>query len=296
MDVTGPALTESPAAVGAEAADGRGQVLTVFSATGGIGTTTVAVNLAAVLATQGRATVCLVDLDAAFHTVAASLALSAHVGLADAARLVEGGGSIDATSLAPLLTQDPSGLSVLLAPDYADNADPVPPGVLVQVISTLRTMFDFVVIDTPATFDELVLAAFEASDLIVNVATFGVESLKDLRLTLETLGLLAAPGRVVTPEHGWRVVINRVETSAGLAAAEAARSLPVPVGAELPLSDELEGSPPPGPPLVLRSPDDPFSLALRSFVDDQLRPTQATGPLSERSRRNAFSLLRRLWR
>jgi len=295
MDTAGSAVTGSERAVARtdRVSDdvGQGRVVTVFSATTGVGTTTVSTNLGVALADDGSR-VCLVDLDAAFHGIADALALDSPLGLANAADRPD----LGVDGVRALLTSHPSGLSVLLAPAAGDDAQDLPPAVLQHVLSVLRGMFDYVVIDTPSTFDELVLAAFEASDLIVTVATFDVEPLKDLGLTLETLGLLGAPGGVQPSSDGWRILINRVEFSAGLAAAEAARNLPVPVSAELPLTDELEGAPPPGSPLALRSPHDPFSAAIQSFVDEQVRPALATHPAGARPPGRTLSALRRLWR
>ena len=295
MDTAGSAVTGSeraPAHTDRTSDDvGPGRVVTVFSSTTGVGTTTVSTNLGVALAEDGSR-VCLIDLDAAFHGIADALALDSPIGLADAAERPD----LDAEGIRALLTAHPSGLSVLLAPGVGDDAPDLPPAVFLHVVSVLRGLFDFVVIDTPSTFEELVLAAFEASDLIITVATFDVEPLKDLGLTLETLGLLGAPGGVQPSSDGWRILINRVEFSAGLAAAEAARNLPVPVSAELPLTAELEGAPPPGSPLAIRSPQDPFSVAIQSFVDEHVRPALATHPAGARPPGRTLSALRRLWR
>ncbi len=283
----------APARTGVAADDDdRCQVVTVFSSTSGAGTTTVAINLAATLAQDGHTRVCLVDLDAAFREISAAMSLDSATGLGDAVHQ----STLDVDSVLALLTPHPAGVSVLLAPDARDDTTAVPPAVLTRVLGVLRGQFDYVVIDTPSTFDELVLAAFEASDRIVTVATFDVEPLKDLRLTLETLGLLAAPGRVSPPEAGWRIVINRVESSTGLAAAEAGRTLPVPVCAELPLSDELEGSPPPGSPLVVRCPQDAFSVAVQALAHDQIRSADGRRQGPEHPQRRTLGALRRLWR
>ena len=295
MDTAGSAVTGSeraPAHTDRTSDDvGPGRVVTVFSSTTGVGTTTVSTNLGVALAEDGSR-VCLIDLDAAFHGIADALALESPIGLADAADRPD----LDADGVRALLTSHPSGLSVLLAPAGSDDARDFPPAVLLHVLSVLRGLFDFVVVDTPSTFEELVLAAFEASDLIITVATFDVEPLKDLGLTLETLGLLGAPGGAQPSSDGWRILINRVETSAGLAAAEAARNLPVPISAELPLAEELEGAPPPGSPLAIRSPHDPFSVAIQAFADEHMRPALATHPAGARPPGRRRSALRRLWR
>src|SRR3954468_14911663 len=79
----------------------RGKLVTVFSAKGGCGKTTLATNLAAALADRGRRQVCLVDLDLAFGDVAIALQLFPAHTIADAVPLVD---SLDASAVQSLLT------------------------------------------------------------------------------------------------------------------------------------------------------------------------------------------------
>ena len=90
-----------------------GRVVTVFSAKGGCGKTTLATNLAAALADRGRREVCLVDLDLAFGDVAIALQLFPAHTIADAVPLGE---SLDFTALQTLLTPHSPGLTTLVAP------------------------------------------------------------------------------------------------------------------------------------------------------------------------------------
>jgi pilus assembly protein CpaE len=98
---------------GVEAKVRRGRIVTVFSAKGGCGKTTLATNIAAAIADSGRGTVALVDLDLAFGDVAIALQLFPTHTIADAVAIGE---DLDGPALTSLLTAHRSGLQALVAP------------------------------------------------------------------------------------------------------------------------------------------------------------------------------------
>src|SRR4029079_12232525 len=103
--------TRGPARGGAGGGGPRAKLVTVFSAKGGCGKTTLATNLAAALADRGRREVCLVDLDLAFGDVAIALQLFPAHTIADAVPLFE---SLDAQAVMSLLTPHSPGLTTLV--------------------------------------------------------------------------------------------------------------------------------------------------------------------------------------
>ena len=159
---------------GADAEHPRGQLITVFSAKGGCGKTTIATNLSAILADGGRHQVCLVDLDLAFGDVAIALQLFPSHTIADAIPL---GDTLDAQGVAGLLTPHSPGLTTLVAPLEPGVASSIPPELVGRVLDVLRETNDYVVVDTPPAFDDQVLAAFDRSDLIVLLATLDIPAL-----------------------------------------------------------------------------------------------------------------------
>src|SRR5680860_1458804 len=99
-----------------EAAD-PGQVITVFSPKGGVGKTTLAVNLSIALADKGKKKVCLVDLDLGFGDVAITLQVFPTRTIADAIQMENG---LDFDLLETLLTPYRDGVSALAAPVQPD--------------------------------------------------------------------------------------------------------------------------------------------------------------------------------
>lgn len=236
----------------------RGRVVTVFSAKGGCGKTTLATNLAAALADGGHREVCLLDLDLAFGDVAIALQLFPAHTIADAVPL---GDAVDFTAIHALLTPHSPGLTTLVAPVEPGTAGTIPAALVSRIIEVLRDNFDFVVIDTPPAFDDQVLAAFDLSDVVALIATLDIPALKNLKLTVETLEMLNYP------REKWRIVLNRSDSKVGLALSEVEKTLRAPIAVQIPSSRDVPASINRGVPIVLDDPRHPVSQAIRSFAD-----------------------------
>lgn len=268
----------------------RGRIVTVFSAKGGCGKTTLATNLAAALADRGRREVCLVDLDLAFGDVAIALQLFPARTIADA---VPFGDNVDLTALQALLTPHTPGLTTLVAPLEPGSTDSVPATLVSRILQLLRERFDYVVVDTPPAFDDQVLAAFDLSDVIALITTLDIPALKNLKLTLETMDLLNYPrGR-------WQVVLNRSDSKVGLAIGEVEKTLQAPIAVRVPSSREVPAAINRGVPIMLDDPRHPVSQAITSFAERfVLDPTAAghgngAGPTDLRLDRRRFWRRRR---
>lgn len=234
-----------------------GRVVTVFSAKGGCGKTTIATNLAAAIADGGRRSVCLLDLDLAFGDVAIALQLFPAHTLADAVPIAD---TLDHTAIEALLTPHSPGLTTLVAPVEPGAAD-IPTHVVAAVLRILREMFEYVVVDTPPAFTDHVLAAFDESDVLALLATLDIPALKNLKLTLETLDLLNYP------RDKWRIVLNRSDSKVGLAMGEVEKTLGIPIAAEIPSSRDVPASINRGVPIVLESPSHDVSAAIKRFAE-----------------------------
>ena len=236
----------------------RGRIVTVFSAKGGCGKTTLATNLAAILADHGRREVCILDLDLAFGDVAIVLQLFPAHTLADAVAL---GDSLDADGLKALITPHSPGLSALVAPVEPGTAGHIPAELIGRMLEILRDQFDYVVVDTPPAFDDQVLAAFDRSDIIANIATLDIPAIKNLKLTLETLELLNYS------RDRWVVVLNRADSKVGLTAADVEKTLNAKIVAQIPSSREVPSTINRGVPIALDQPNHPVSQAIRQFAE-----------------------------
>jgi pilus assembly protein CpaE len=266
------------------------RIVTVFSAKGGCGKTTVATNVAAALAAGGRSSVCLLDLDLAFGDVAIALQLVPARTAIDAVAM---SGSIDEQGASSLVTPHSKGLDAICAPLEPGEAERIPASTVVELLRVLKRMYDYIVIDTPPAFTEHVLASFDVSDVYILLATLDIPALKNLRLTLDMLDVLGYP------RESWQVVLNRSDSRVGLSVDDVTRTLKVPLATQIPSSRSVSASINKGVPIVLDEPKHPVSAAIRQLVERHIRtaaalPTaNAAEPDNRALGRRSRSLLRR---
>ena len=261
-----------------DAGEGRtpGKVATVFSSKGGCGKTFLSTNLAVSLA-RDVAEVALVDLDLHFGDVAIMLHLFPSHTIYDAAQSP----GLDALSLKSFLTHHDSGVWALVAPTEPTVADTINPGTIANVLKLLRSAFDYVVIDTPPAFSEPVLSAFDESDWLIMLATLDVPSIKNLRLTLQTMELLHFPkGRI-------RVVVNRADSKVGLRLPDVEKLLSSPVDTTIPSSRSVPLSVNKGNPIMLEEPKGPVAESIRRVAAQLTEPQ--IGRTKQKQRRSLFA-------
>lgn len=240
-----------------------GKIITVFTAKGGVGKTFLAINLGVVLAQRGANQVCVVDLDLSSGDVAISLLLDPVRTLADAVPM---SGHIDTTGAASLLTPYRPGLDMLLAPVTPGDAEKVPPSLAGELLAVLRTMFDYVVVDTPPSLSEHVLTALDASAHHVLLTTPDVPALKNLRVVLDVLDMLSYPPEIRS------VVLNRAEPKLRLTQEDVERVIRTPVAVQIPASRAVPISVNKGTPITLASPGHAVSKAISNFARQRLLP------------------------
>lgn len=266
---------------------GKGRQVTVFSPKGGVGKTTLAVNLALALSAEDRK-VCLVDLDLGFGDVAITLQLFPARTLADAIPLESG---LDADSLEPLLTPHRAGIQTLVAPVQPDAKDAIPASLVGKVLRLLRTNFDYVVVDTAPSFDEHVLQAIDETDELLLVTTLDVPTLKNVKIAVETLDLLNFP-----KEHR-RLVLNRADDKVGLAPDKVESTLGMQISASIPTSPQVASSTNSGEPILASLPRHAVSKAVTALAEELHSSSPDQAPKSEHPGRAVAapkrSLLRR---
>jgi pilus assembly protein CpaE len=256
--------------------DRPGEIITVFSAKGGCGKTFLATNLAVALAATGSE-VALVDLDLHFGDVAIVLQLFPTRTIQDAAR--EHG--LDAGTLRSYLTPHPAGVWALAAPTEPPVADTVSASAVSTILKLLRSSFAHVVVDTPAAITDQVLAAFDESDAIALLATLDVPSIKNLKLTMQTMERLRYPTSRI------RVVVNRADSRVGLRLPDVEKILGTSVDLTIPSSRSVPISVNKGNPVLLEEPRGNVAEAIRRLAA-QFAPQVAGELAPPRSRRTLF--------
>jgi pilus assembly protein CpaE len=235
----------------------RGVVTAVLSGKGGVGKTVVAINTAAALAEKHPGRVVLVDLSLQFGDVGAALDLPTSHSITD---LLTEHGTTDAEMVRQVLAQGP-GFMVLLAPTSPELADYVSAAHLTELIGTLRTEFDHIVIDTPSYINDVSIHTVELADHVVMLTDLSVTGVKNARLTRSVLETLEVePAKVL-------VVSNHRDGVGGLDRRGAETFLGARISIEIPFAAELVAtSVNKGVPFVSSSPSAPASAAVRAIV------------------------------
>jgi pilus assembly protein CpaE len=262
----------------AEASGPVGQLITVFSPKGGVGKTTLAVNLAIALSEKGAKRVCVVDLDLGFGDIAITLQLIPARTMADAVHFESG---LDFSVLEPLLTPHGSGISALVAPVQPDAKDSIPPALVGRILSLLKSNFDYVVVDTSPTFDEFVLQAFDETDQLLLVTTLDVPTLKNVKIAVETLDLLNFP------KQRRHLVLNRADDKVGLSADEVESTLAMKIEVPIPTSSQVANATNSGEPIAAALPKHPVSQAVSRLAQRFDGPAGADEPAAPTSRGGA---------
>ena len=244
-----------PSLAGGEAPP-KGQVITVASTKGGSGKSVVATNLAVSLARSTTRPVVLIDADLQFGDVAVMMRLTAAHTLVDA---VSAQGRLDAQFLQSLLARhEPSGLLILPAPLEPSFAERVSGEDMVRIVEILQTFCEYVVVDTPAQFNDVVLALIEHSDNILMVAGMDIPNIKNTKLGLQTLRMLGVP------EERLILLLNRANARVQLEVSEVERTLGTKALGLIPSDIVVPQTVNKGVPVVL---DAPRSDVARAFAD-----------------------------
>lgn len=188
-----------PGATGGGAKPGC-QVFAVLGSRGGVGCTSLAVNLAATLGQEKEYGVALIDLDLALGDADVALDLMPDYTLADVALNVD---RLDMTFLKRSLSKHSSGLSLLPHPVQLEDVGLIHEDHIARVIGLLRASYTHLILDLSKRFTGTDLTALRMADIILLVAQLELTSLRNVVRMLLALGAEEGLGEKV------RIVLNR---------------------------------------------------------------------------------------
>ncbi len=196
----------------------RGRLIYVIGGKGGVGTTTVAVNLSTSLAQSGRSrSVVLMDMNLLFGEIPIFLDIQSDFSWGEVVKNIS---RVDATYLSSILVKHPSGVSVLPSPTGLDGANLATPEIIIKLLEVMRESFDFVVIDGGQSLDDVSLQMIDLSDTVLLVAILSLPCLTNVKRLLWTFQKLS-----YVQNEKVRIVINRYHKKSLVSLEQAERSI-----------------------------------------------------------------------
>jgi len=232
-----------------------GSVITVFGAKGGIGKTTIATNLATAIVQKTNQSVVLVDLDTRFGDVGILMDIPVERSIADMAIPEE---EITRELVQECLYQHNSGVYILPAPIRPTDWRNVHAGHIERVVQLLTQTYDYVILDTPGTFNDIVARALELASMVVLVATVDMASLKDTLLAIDMLRSWNFPQEKI------KLVINATNEASNVQPQEVKRMLGRDVFWSIPYDRNISTATQLGMPVVVAKPQ---SKASESIIE-----------------------------
>ncbi len=244
-----------------------GRVIVVFSSKGGVGKTTLSVNLGIALAKASRQPVAIVDLDIQFGDVAPMVGDAPMVTLYD---LVKGSSRVDQDTVKRALKRVANNVYVLAAPNNPEEADDIRADHIVQILQLLRETHGYVIVDTAPGYTDINVAAFDFSDMILTVCTPDVVTLRTVGQALQVFydGFHYTQDKV-------RIVLNRSGSKTGVETTDIAHVLQSQISYQLP----SDGAYPvraanEGAPLISQFPDSALSRAIQHMAVELVQETE----------------------
>jgi pilus assembly protein CpaE len=263
-----------------------GDLVAVFAPKGGVGSTTIAVNIAIALQQMvaDERKVALMDSHLQFGDVGVMLNLRPNRSIADLAQRID---ELDRDLLSGVMTAHGSGIKVLLAPPRPEAAESLLAAkkeegmsAIEAILATMREDFDIVVADMWGWIDDVSLTLFDAASLIILVITPDIPAVKSARLFLEVADKLDYPREKIL------LVVNGADRRGSLRAKQIEKAM-MPVTAEIPYDERPAlAAANRGVPLIMRDRDRPISkslLELAETIDNRLSSPQESDVEAEES-------------
>ncbi|MCM1338598.1 MAG: AAA family ATPase [Muribaculaceae bacterium] len=179
----------------------RCKIISVFSNKGGIGKTSLAVNLALELSKTTKENVALIDLNFQMGDITTFLNLKPSFNIS---YMLENLEKINETFLLSTLERyKNTSLYVLADPPYFKQADNIKPGQISKLFNTLKDTFSYIVVDAESSFDGKSITALDNSDMVMLVSVANLPALRNTQRCLELFDKLGYD------KNKTKIVINR---------------------------------------------------------------------------------------
>lgn len=179
-----------------------GKVISVLGGKGGVGATTIAVNLAVALKTQSKKKkVALLDMNPLFGEIPLFLEIAPKF---DWGKITGNIDRLDDAFLENVLTRHASGVHILPSPAYLNGHQAPTPDIIKRLLDLMVTMFDYVIIDLGQSTDDTALKILQLSESVMLVSTLSLPCLANtnrLKKSIVDLGYVS--------DNRLKIVLNR---------------------------------------------------------------------------------------
>jgi len=235
-----------------------GRAITLFSLRGGVGVSSLAINLAVALARQPNQKVALLDL--CFLSSSAPLMLNVRPKLS-LAELSREDPTISLGSLEKCMIAHSSGVKVLPVVLSLARAAPISAKTVERVLSVLKSGFNYIMVDTLSSLDDMTLAALIHSDQIILVLVPEAASVQAAIVALQAFRSLGLSEEAIVP------IVNHTFAKGGLSLGTIQNALKRPIKAVIPHEPELlTQAINSGTPLVLSQPTSAMATAIQKLA------------------------------
>lgn len=196
----------------------KGTIINIVGSKGGIGTTTIAVNFATCLRElEPRKSVALIDMNLLLGEIPLFLDIEPTFNWGEVAKNIS---RLDSTYLMSILSKHPSGVHVLPSPTRLDGVSPATADIIERLLRFMQNEFDYIVIDSGQSLNELSLKVLELSDTVLINAILSLPCLINVKRLMETFKRLGYPS-----ESNARVIINRYHKNSVISLKEAEKGI-----------------------------------------------------------------------
>ncbi|HSL97750.1 MAG TPA: response regulator [Candidatus Deferrimicrobiaceae bacterium] len=196
-------------AASASAERGPSRIIAVFAAKGGVGKTTLALNLAVVAAESGLKTA-MVDGSIQFGDLRGFLRAPANA----PSMLDLPTDRVAESDLAQVVVRGPSNVEILLAPPRVEMAEMVLARDLEKILSLMRRLYDVIIVDTGVSLNDLTLALLDQADTILEIVMYDAATVRN------SAAMAATYAKIGYPPSKLRYLVNRGDSAAGMDPAE----------------------------------------------------------------------------